>query len=292
MPALYQRIVHTFVLWRQISGYGVIIPVDEGQPEPRGVEVGAEMTRLPGSATSRIGAAINRKTQSPRNQSVEQAIAAREVRMTTAPRMGSTMAFDELPKEYSSRLFRTIYRITKNWEDAEDALQDAFLRAYLARHCFEGRSSVYSWLTRIAINSALMVLRRRRSRPEALLICSFEKGDGASPPDLKDSSSNPEQVCDLRERRDYVLRAIRNLESPLRAPIEAQVAEGYSVKQVADTLNITVAAAKARLYRARVRLLERASVHSVSRKRVPTSFVETGAHTNLRNREQQWTTCG
>ena len=250
------------------------------------------MTHLPGSPTSRIGAAINRKTQSPRNQSVMQDLATRGVGISTGQHMGSTMAFDELQREYSSRLFKTIFRITKNWEDAEDALQDTFLRAYLARHGFEGRSSVYSWLTRIAINSALMVLRRRRSRPEALLICSFEKGDGDSPLDLKDSSSNPEQVCDLRERRDHVLRAIRNLESSLRAPIEAQVAEGYSVKEVADTLNISVAAAKARLYRARVRLLERASVHSVARKRVPTSFVNTGAHANLKNREQQWTTCG
>jgi len=139
------------------------------------------MTHLPGSPTSRIGAAINRKTQSPRNQSVEHAIEAREVRITTAPRMGSTMAFDELQKVYSSRLFKTILRITKNWEDAEDALQDTFLRAYLALHGFGGRSSVYSWLTRIAINSALMVLRRRRSRPEAFLICSFEEGEGDSP---------------------------------------------------------------------------------------------------------------
>jgi RNA polymerase sigma-70 factor (ECF subfamily) len=130
-----------------------------------------------------------------------------------------------------------------------------------------------------------MVLRRRRSRPEVLLIGSFEGGDSGSPLELKDSSSNPEQLCNLRQREDHVLRAIRNLESSLRAPIEAQMARGYSVKEVADTLNISVAAAKARLYRARVRLLERASVH-------PARFVDTGAHANLKNREEQWTTCG
>ncbi len=254
--------------------------------------MGAGTTHLPGSPTSRIGATINRETEASRNQSIVQGITAREGEIRTGSSMGSTTAFDELQKEYSSRLFKTILRITKNWEDAEDALQDTFLRAYLARHGFEGRSSVYSWLTRIAINSALMVLRRRRSRPEALLICSFEKGDGDSTLDLKDSSSNPEQVCDLRERKAHVLRAIRNLESPLRAPIEAQVAEGYSVKEVADTLNISVAAAKARLYRARVRLLQRASVHSGARKSVPPGFVDLGVRANLKNREQQWTTCG
>ena len=66
---------------------------------------------------------------------------------------------------------------------------------------------------------------------------------------------------------------------------------GYSVKEVADTLNISVAAAKATLYQARVRLLQRASVHSGARKRVPARFVDTGAHANLKSREQQWTTC-
>jgi RNA polymerase sigma-70 factor (ECF subfamily) len=199
------------------------------------------MTHLPGSPTSRIGAAINHETELSRNESVIQSLAAREVRVTAAPRTGSTMAFDELQKVYSSRLFKTILRITKNWEDAEDALQDTFLRAYLALHCFEGRSSVYSWLTRIAINSALMVLRRRRSRLETLLICSFEEGDGDSPLELKDSSSNPEQLCDLRQRKDHLLKAIRNLETPLRAPIEAQLAGEHSVKEVAGTLNISVA---------------------------------------------------
>lgn len=124
------------------------------------------MTHLSGSPTTRIGAAINRENQSSRNRSVMQGLEAREVEIMTVPQTGSTTTFDELQKMYSSRLFKTILRITKNWEDAEDALQDTFLRGYVAVHGLEGRSSVYSWLTRIAINSALMVLRRRRSRPE------------------------------------------------------------------------------------------------------------------------------
>jgi hypothetical protein len=89
-----------------------------------------------------------------------------------------------------------------------------------------------------------------------------------------------------------VLKAICNLESPLRAPIEAQLAGEYSVKEVANSLNISVAAAKARLYRARVRLLERASVHSGASKRAPVGILDPGAHANLKNREQQWRSCG
>lgn len=250
------------------------------------------MTHLSGSPTTRIGATINRETQPSRNRNVMQGLEAREVEIMTVPETGSTTTFDELQKMYSSRLFKTILRITKNWEDAEDALQDTFLRAYVAVHGFEGRSSVYSWLTRIAINSALMVLRRRRSRPEAWLVSSFEEGRCDSPLALKDSSSSPEELCDLRQRKDHLLQAIRNLESPLRVPIETQLAGERSVKEVADTLNISVAAVKARLYRARIRLLERASDHSARRKCVPPGVVDAGARANLKNREQEWTISG
>src|SRR6202044_3908205 len=79
----------------------------------------------------------------------------------TAPR-GPAAAFDGLWQGYSTKGFRTTYRITRNREDAEDALQDAFLKAYVHLHDFDGRSSFLTWLTRIAINSALMILRKKR----------------------------------------------------------------------------------------------------------------------------------
>lgn len=81
----------------------------------------------------------------------------------------SSACFAELYATYSRRLYNTIFAITKNHEDAEDALQETFLRAYTGIHAFEGRSAIYSWLTRIAINSALIVLRKRRVRPELLV---------------------------------------------------------------------------------------------------------------------------
>lgn len=157
-----------------------------------------------GSPAPRIGAVISHEVHSSREQRIGQALVAPEMETIVDAREGATVAFDEMQGLYSSRLFKTILRITKNWEDAEDALQDTFLRAYMSLHSFQGRSSVYSWLTRIAINSALMILRRRRSRPEALLISSFEEGNGDSPLEFKDSSSNPEQLCDLRQRKDHL----------------------------------------------------------------------------------------
>ena len=85
-----------------------------------------------------------------------------------AAQAGSPAAFAELYSAYSRRLFQTILSITRNPHDAEEALQDTFLRAYLAIKSFEGKSQIYTWLTRIAVNTALMVLRKQRTRPELL----------------------------------------------------------------------------------------------------------------------------
>src|ERR1700761_4481348 len=95
---------------------------------------------------------------------------AREVashhNLVAAARSGSPAAFTQLREICAQRVYRKLLAITKNREDAEDALQDTFLQAYMALHTFEERSSFYTWVTRIAINSALMVLRRRRTRAE------------------------------------------------------------------------------------------------------------------------------
>jgi RNA polymerase sigma-70 factor (ECF subfamily) len=86
--------------------------------------------------------------------------------LVAAARSGSSAAFAELREIYARRVYWKLLNMTKNREDAEDALQDTFLRAYMALHTFEERSSFYTWITRIAINSALMILRRRRTRAE------------------------------------------------------------------------------------------------------------------------------
>jgi RNA polymerase sigma-70 factor (ECF subfamily) len=184
------------------------------------------------------------------------ALIQREPEITT-PHAGSTAAFDELQRMYSARLYRMIFRITRNREDTEDALQDTSLRAYVALQHFEGRSSIYSWLTKIAINSALMILRRRRSRSGALLISSSHEEDGFVPMEIKDSAPNPEQVFDLRQRCKDLSHAIRTLEPKLRTPIELQLAGELSMKDIAEALNLSMPAVKARLHRARARLATR-----------------------------------
>jgi RNA polymerase sigma-70 factor (ECF subfamily) len=160
----------------------------------------------------------------------------------------------ELHAVYSSRLYRTILRITKNPDDAEDALQETFLRVHQAFYTFEGRSSVYSWMTRVAINCALTLLRRKRSRPETLFDPHpNDEGETISHA-IEDPCPSPEEICDTRQRQFMVMRAIGTLCPNLREPIHLRVTQEASVKEISRALNISEASVKARLYRARLRL--------------------------------------
>jgi len=149
--------------------------------------------------------------------------------------------------------------MTRNHEDTEDALQETFLRAYLALDSFEGRSQFASWLTRIAINSALMVLRSRRRRAEV----SFELPSGSVDPaltiDFQDTALNPEQLCDVRQRSYCALRAISELHVKLRIPMTIWIEQECSAGEVARTLGLSTPAVKARLRRARGRLTRSAA---------------------------------
>jgi RNA polymerase sigma-70 factor, ECF subfamily len=180
--------------------------------------------------------------------------AGRDLELVAAARAGSGAAFEELQSRYSRRLYRRTRSMTGNHEDAEDALQETFLHAYLALQSFEGRSQFASWLTRIAINSALMVLRRRRSRPEVLFEPSSESEEPAAAIDVRDNALNPEQLYELKQRSDCAMRAIGMLSVNLRTPITTWVEQDCSVKELARALNLSLATVKARLYRARKQL--------------------------------------
>lgn len=156
------------------------------------------------------------------------------------------------------------------------------MRACLAIRAFEGRSTVYSWLTRIAINSALLVLRKRRSRGESYF--DPQQDDHTESPvlEVKDSAPNPEQSYDLRQRRLILARAVRTLDSRLRGPVEMRIEDDSSLKEIGQRLKISEGAVKARLYRARVQLS--AAVKSVGRARAQAGIrVNRGFH-NYRQR--------
>lgn len=171
-----------------------------------------------------------------------------------AAQLGCRTAFNELFSLYSRRVYRTVVAITKNSEDAEDAMQESLLRAFLAIGRFEGRATFCTWLTRIAINSALMIVRKRRTCREISINATQEGDDNITPMDFQDSALNPEQTYDCRQRNATLKRAIHRLPPILRETVQARLTEDCSIREVAKRLNISENAAKSRLLRARKQL--------------------------------------
>ena len=171
-----------------------------------------------------------------------------------AARSGCHAAFGELRRIYSARLFKRILSITRNREDAEDALQETFLSAYRALSSFEGRAKFSTWLTRIAINSALMIIRRRRTRPEIHFEERPDSHEFTAGFDVADSALDPEQLIDQRQRYSAILFAIQRLDPKLQVPIQIWMSQDYSMMEIAQSLGVSLASVKSRIHRARMRL--------------------------------------
>ena len=177
------------------------------------------------------------------------AVASDEALVISA-KAGMHLAYAELCRRHSTGTFRTIHRITQSKEDAEDALQESLLKAFTHLNAFDEKSKFSTWLTRIAINSALMVLRKRRSHPE-----SSSEDDMLSKLQDSNPASDPERNIIERER-DFTLRkAVRRLPPLLREPTEIRYLQEVSVSEVAARIRVSLAATKTRLLRARKSLI-------------------------------------
>jgi RNA polymerase sigma factor (sigma-70 family) len=173
--------------------------------------------------------------------------------LIAAAQDGQEWAFVELCTRYSKRVFNTIYGVTKNREDAEDALQDSMMRAFLHLKQFDGRSSFATWFTRIGINSALMILRKRRIRLETSMDATAE-GETWQTWQIADYCASPEEHYAGYERSLHLKRAICRLPNALRSVVELGQMEGHSMKQIARNMGISIPATKSRLARAKVAL--------------------------------------
>jgi RNA polymerase sigma-70 factor, ECF subfamily len=169
-----------------------------------------------------------------------------------AAKSGDRLAFAELWKRHSSAVFKVAYRITKNRDDAEDVIQEAWMRAYVHLNTFDGRAKFSTWLTRVVINSALMTLRRKRAHPET----SMEITDGETwqPREFADQTKNVDELYVRRERTERLRRAICRLQPSLRNVVEIHQSNDRSVREIAKLAGISVAATKSRLLRARAAL--------------------------------------
>jgi RNA polymerase sigma factor (sigma-70 family) len=173
--------------------------------------------------------------------------------LVAAAKDGDHQAYAELCRRHSKQILRKILWITRDVADAEDTLQETLLKAYVHIGRFEGRSAFSSWLTRIAINSALMLLRKKRSH----YVCSLEGGvDGGDfkLPEPRETAHNPEEACILNALENECIRAIRNLSPTLRVVMQIHYRENASVGQIAKTLGISESAVKSRLLRARSKI--------------------------------------
>jgi RNA polymerase sigma factor (sigma-70 family) len=170
--------------------------------------------------------------------------------LVEAAKEGHLMAFATLCERYSEQLYRAAHRITRSREDAEDAVQDALLRAFVHMGDFEGRSSFGTWLTSITVNSALMILRRKRASVENAIGRSNDFGVGSLCYEIADHAPNPE-TCYAQSEKQRILRtAIRRLRPNLQVVVQIQL-QGHSMRGTAEALGISLSAAKGRLFHAK-----------------------------------------
>ena len=172
-----------------------------------------------------------------------------EAQLVAAAKSGENAALDALFRSHTERLFRTVWRITRNHHDAEDVVQDSLVGVFLHIDKFDGRSSFSTWLTRIGINSALMTLRKKRKYRGM----SIENDDGRVF-DKSDSTQNPERQLLEQERAKLVREAVAKLRPSIRLPVELKVLQENSLEEMAARMGISASVAKARLHHARAAL--------------------------------------
>ena len=180
-----------------------------------------------------------------------------ELTLVQAAKRGDDSAFEELVRRYDRNVFRIAQHITQNREDAEDVVQDAFIKAYTNLKQFQGQSKFYTWLVRIAVNEALMKLRRRRPERTVSLDEEIKTEDDSVPREVADWSPNPEQQYKQAELREILDKTINGLPASFRTVFVLRDVEGLSTEETAEALELSVPAVKSRLLRARLQLRER-----------------------------------
>jgi RNA polymerase sigma-70 factor (ECF subfamily) len=176
--------------------------------------------------------------------------------LVAAAKHGNTQAFEELVFRHKQRVLSVAQRITANREDAEDVAQESFQKAFLHLRAFQERSRFSSWLTRIAMNEAYMLLRRRRKVREVVLEGPDDAPESVSK-EFVDQRPSPEESCWRRERTELLTKAINRLGPAMRRTMLLRDIEERSVEETAQILGTSIAAVKARVFQGRRKLRER-----------------------------------
>jgi RNA polymerase sigma-70 factor (ECF subfamily) len=180
-----------------------------------------------------------------------------EAILVSQSRDGDMRAFGELVRRYEGKIFRLAQHITQNREDAEDVLQETFLKAYEHLEQFKGDSKFYTWIVRIAVNQALMKLRRRKTDKSVSLDEQIDTGEDTLVREIAAWGEDPEQRFSRDELGRILDDAIESLEPPYRSVFVLRDIEDLSTEETADALGLSVPAVKSRLLRARLQLREK-----------------------------------
>jgi RNA polymerase sigma-70 factor (ECF subfamily) len=179
-----------------------------------------------------------------------------EAILVAQAKAGNVGAFEELVNRYERNIYRLAQRITQNHEDAEDVLQDSFLKAYTHLGDFQGDSRFYTWLVRIAVNESLMRLRKRKPGRTVSLDEYVETEDDFMPREVVDWGDSPENTYAQKELEAILAKAIDSLEPGYRTVFLLRDVEQFSTEETAQMMQLSVPAVKSRLLRARLRLRE------------------------------------
>jgi len=180
-----------------------------------------------------------------------------EAAVVAQARLGNANAFNELLRRYERKIFRLAMHITQNREDAEDVLQESFLKAYEHLDQFQGQSKFYTWIVRIAVNQALMKLRKRKSDRSVSLDDTVDTGEDTIVREIAAWDENPEQKYSREELSQILTSAVDGLAPIYRAVFVLRDIDGLSTEEAAEALDLTVPAVKSRLLRARLQLREK-----------------------------------
>ena len=172
-------------------------------------------------------------------------------------RQGDTVAFGELVRRYEAKIFRLALHVTQNREDAEDVLQETFMKAYEHLDQFQGNSKFYTWIVRIAVNQALMKLRRRKTDKSVSLDETIDTGEDTIVREVAAWDEDPEQRFSREELGGILDTAVESLEPPYRSVFVLRDIEELSTEETADALGLSIPAVKSRLLRARLQLREK-----------------------------------
>jgi RNA polymerase sigma-70 factor (ECF subfamily) len=197
--------------------------------------------------------------------------------IVAAAKAGDLGAFEKLVDRYSGRILRLARNLTRTGGDAEDVVQDAFLKAFQHLSSFRGDSRFYTWLVRIAMNEFFM--KNRKRRPGLVSLDEpLDTDEGLLPREFEDWGPTPEERYSQTELREILAEAIAELGESNRVIFHLRDVEGFSTEETANILSVSIPTVKSRLLRARLKLREKLNKHFRFRSpsRAKTSLTQPG----------------